>query len=111
MINLTSEWQKLGIEINGEAIGFEGRPLTKEEYLKLMPFMRADLSLDDTVKLIDIASDIIPDAVRGFEGLNIDGVPADPAKLCSLATGVNIIPHVIRELIQISTVSKNDEGN
>ncbi len=111
MINLTSEWQKLGCEVRGEKIEFEARPLTKDEYLTLLPYMREDMTADDTAKIIDIAAEIIPVAVRNFEGLSIDGQSADPETLCTLGSAIIILPQIIRVLIEHSSIGQADEKN
>lgn len=101
------------IDCRGEKVVFEGRTLTTEEALQIMPFFKSKLSVEDTEMLVKRAGEILPNAIRCFvDGVTTNGKPVTDLKaFFQLAGTIPLQTDLICDLYLNSQPKRDDEKN
>lgn len=127
-MDLLIGWQKFEKEIDSISVRYELRPLKRDAFLALIPYVTESQELanemeglKDAVKMGKIASSsfkvqkiiepFIENHVRNFEGITLDGQPVQPVQLSEEAILSNVCVTIVGDLFSISTITGGQEKN
>jgi len=113
MLNVNVGWRKVSIDVAGEAITAEVRPLKQGHSLEVAPIAE-DSVTSYTAKAIAIVSymrDKFGDYIRNVDGVQIDGKPCTNDDLLQEAPLFEVALKLIQEVLDCSRIKGADEGN
>ena len=124
-----STWEDFETTLQGEPITMQVSKLSRDAMISIMPCLKqagakqADLEKADDKAIIyyelaetslemqKIAASVLPAHVKDIKGLNIDGEPATPEKICEEAWAVNLVVVILNRLVSISQLTEADVKN
>jgi hypothetical protein len=99
-------------EFEGDIISMELRQLTRKTFLDWTPFLskmddEGKLSEEDTIKMVNVAADILPEYVSDFKGLkDANGNPISIETVSTEVYFMDLVSILVTKLMEISQVGK-----
>lgn len=104
-------WQPLEVNLYNTRVTFEARPLKRGVMCQIMPHMKADATMDDSLNIIDKIADVLPEYVRDIKGLELDGRAITPAEMAEEGLFFEVLSLIATELVKLSTFSAYQAKN
>jgi hypothetical protein len=128
MFNIVTDWQKceLIVEgkkvVDGKAVRDETRDkvftcelkrLSSKDYLSLWPIVsNAEMDgIERGIKIQEMSKDILTNYVQNIEGFTVDGAAPTIEQLTTKTVLCSFVGVIILKLMEISTLTENEEKN
>lgn len=98
-------WQKLKVSLQNTVISFEARPLKRRDVCRVMPYLKNDATLEDSLNVINKIADVLPEYIRNIKGLELEGREITPEDMAEEGVFFEVLSLITAELIKISTFS------
>lgn len=106
------------VEFDGDVISVEMKPMTRADYGKVTPFLKADedgtikMSFEDQSAFIDATAGILADCITSFNGLeDASGNAINLSIALSDAYFNELVTELFNLLMKASGLTKDDEKN
>lgn len=104
-------WRPLTVSLYNTVVSFEARPLKRGVVCRLMPHLKADATLDDSLEIIDKIADVLPEYVRNIKGLQLDGRDVTPEEMAEEGIFFEVLSLIATELIKLSSFNAYQTKN
>lgn len=109
--NMPDLWRPLTVSLYNTVVSFEARSLKRGVVCRLMPYLKADATLDDSLEIIDKIADVLPEYIRNINGLQLNGRNVTPEEMAGEGIFFEVLSLIAAELIKLSTFSAYQAKN
>lgn len=104
------------MEFDGDSVTMNLTPLKRGHMQMMAPFIKSGedgdkLSFADNMAVLEVAAEILPENVKDFAGLTIEGTNAGLDEVVGESYFIPLIGEILSKLFDISTVKSNEEKN
>lgn len=111
MTEILDLWRPLSVSLYNSVVSFEARPLRRGVVCSLMPHLKADATLDDSLEIINKIAEVLPEYIRNIKGLQLEDHDVTVSEIAAEGIFFEVLSLIATELIKLSTFSAYQSKN